>query len=58
MKRNIRCPRCGGALFLSREDGAMEWACLLCARTYHLDLQPVRQAPTAPPEREAARRAA
>jgi|GEM_PF-2605571 ribosomal protein L37AE/L43A len=34
MKQVKRCPHCGGNLFLSRENGALEWACLQCARTY------------------------
>jgi ribosomal protein L37AE/L43A len=32
--RARRCLRCGGNLFLSRINGAGEWACLQCGRTY------------------------
>jgi hypothetical protein len=55
MKRHNTCPRCSGSLFLGRDEGRLEWVCLQCARTFRLDLQPIRRQPTAPPERETAR---
>lgn len=38
-----RCPRCGGNLLFSREEGYSEWRCLQCGRAYsqHTEVSPV-----------------
>ena len=42
MKISARCPRCGGNLSPSIEDGPGVWGCLLCSRTFVY----ARQSPT------------
>ncbi len=40
-----RCPRCRGNLFLLKDNGVPEQACLQCGRRYTLELQLVAHRP-------------